>query len=119
MKDLSRRKFLKGMGLAGGMLIVGEQLLNLHSHALAANTASDRVRVAIVGLGDQGQLLLESFLKVAGVDGIALCDIDDDALQTARARIYSPRPRTVECVHDVRRILDDPLVDAIAIATPS
>ena len=87
MKDISRRKFLKGMGVAGGMLIVGEQLLNLHSHALAAHAARDRLRVAIAGLGDQGQVLLEGFLKVAGVDVVALCDIDDDALNKARARI--------------------------------
>jgi Oxidoreductase family, NAD-binding Rossmann fold len=116
MKDISRRKFLKGMGVAGSMLIVGEQLLNLHSHAIAANAARDRMRVAIAGLGNQGQVVLESFLKVAGVEVVALCDIDDDALRKARARIDSSR---LKCVHDVRHILDDPAVDAIAIATPS
>lgn len=120
MKDISRRKFLKGMSVVGGMLIVGEQLLNLQSHAIAAHAARDRVRVAIAGLGDQGQVLLESFLKVAGVDVVALCDIDDRALHKARGMIDSSRfRRAPECVHDVRRILDDPAVDAIAVATPS
>lgn len=118
MKDLSRRKFLKGMGVAGSMLIVGEQLLNLHSHAIAAHTAHDRVRVAIAGLGNQGQVLLESFLKVAGVEVVALCDIDDDVLRKI-ATDSSRFAGAPQCVHDVRRILDDPTVDAIAVATPS
>jgi predicted homoserine dehydrogenase-like protein len=62
---------------------------------LAAQTPSDTVRVAVIGVGNRGSYLLRTIMKAPGVQIVALCDIDPENLQramnTARPRATSPR----------------------------
>jgi hypothetical protein len=101
------------------MIVIGDQLLLLRSHAEAAKFAGEEIRVGVCGLGRQGQLLLKTFLKVPGVEIASLCDVNSHALRKASLLIPSKRgKRGPSLATDFRRMLDDRSLDAVVIATP-
>src|SRR3984893_17216457 len=76
--------------------------------------ANDRVRVAVCGLRNRGKDHLDGFAHVPNVEVAALCDVDETVLNQRRGEVRGS-PRTVA---DVRRLMEDPTIDAISIATP-
>src|SRR5260370_21493596 len=77
--------------------------------------ANDRVRVAVCGLRSRGKDHLDAFSRVPNVEVAALCDVDETVLGKRRREVGGS-PRTFV---DVRRLLEDQTIDAIAIATPN
>src|SRR6202165_726666 len=77
--------------------------------------ANDRVRVAVCGLRNRGKDHLDGFARVPNVEVAALCDVDESVLNQRRGEVTGS-PRTFV---DVRRLLEDPSIDAISIATPN
>ena len=74
---------------------------------------TERVRVAVVGLGYWGPNLVRNFHEVAGAEVVAVCDRRHDALaKTAR------RYPAVELYEDLEELLELADVDAVAIAAP-
>ena len=119
-RGMTRREFLAGAAAAGGMIVIGDRLIKGRTRYASASRPADKIRVAVVGLGRQGQLLLKSFMKVPGVEIAALCDVDEGALNKVRAQVETTRgQRLPRLVSDVRRVLDDSSIDAISIATPN
>lgn len=84
----------------------------------APPAGSDRVRVAIMGLGGRGSALLQAF-SAAGAEVAGLCDVDDTAAgraADAAATRHDAKPRVER---DIRRLLDDPSIDAVVVAAPN
>ena len=74
--------------------------------------------VAIVGAGDHGAKLARRFARHRQVRVVAVCDPDSEraeALADELAQLTGTRPRTHA---DLRRVLDDRDVEAVAVATP-
>ncbi|QDU90438.1 1,5-anhydro-D-fructose reductase [Pirellulimonas nuda] len=99
MSTLTRRTFLMTTGAA----VAGASL----SRRARAVGASERVRFGLIGCGVRGR----SFGSLA----TSLCDPDQTRLGqlAGSAGIASGRTMT-----DLRRMLDDPAIDAVIIATP-
>jgi len=112
--DVTRRDFLKTAAktTAGAGAFSGLTFLARPQRVFGA---SDRVRVAVCGLRGRGKDHLDAFSRVPNVEIAALCDVDETVLEKRRGEV-SGNPRTVV---DVRRLLDDPTIDAISIATPN
>ncbi len=108
--DVTRRDFLKSA--AGVGAVSGITFLTRPQRIFGAN---DRVRVAVCGLRSRGKEHLEALSGVPNVEIAALCDVDETVLNQRRAE-FGGNARTVV---DVRRLLDDPSIDAISIATPN
>jgi predicted dehydrogenase len=108
--DLTRRDFLKTTATASGLS--GITFLTRPERVFGA---SDRVRVAVCGLNGRGKDHLDAFSRVPNVEIAALCDVDDSVLNKRRGEVRGS-PRTFA---DVRRLLEDPSIDAISIATPN
>jgi predicted dehydrogenase len=72
------------------------------------------IKVAFVGLGYWGPNLLRNLSALEDVEITALCDFDVKRLESLRQR-YCPAARAIS---DYRSLGDDPLVDAVVIATP-
>ncbi|HOS72586.1 MAG TPA: Gfo/Idh/MocA family oxidoreductase [Bacteroidales bacterium] len=109
---INRRKFItrSTLGLMG---------LPLLSSGLRAVAPSDRVRVAVIGLGSQGRSHMTWFNNLPEVEVAALCDLDKIRLGEARARLQEINPDSrAEVFSDFRRILDRKDIDAITCATP-
>ena len=68
--SLDRRSFLKS-GFAAGMGL----LLTRPSNLSAVGRSGGQLNVAIIGLGAQGRVLIESCLKIPDIRFQAVCDI--------------------------------------------
>ena len=73
-----------------------------------------RVRVAVIGAGYWGPNLVRNFQANDNADLVWVCDADE-----ARATKAVGRYSTVRTTNDVEVVLNDPSVDAVAIATPA
>lgn len=93
----------------------------------ASRSPNEAIRVAVVGLGDttavggvggRGHQLIPRIREVPGVQIVALCDVDQ-AFLDREARPFKDRGETVATHTDLRRVLNDPTIDAVVIATPN
>ncbi len=75
--------------------------------------ASAPVRIGVAGLGYWGPNLARNFASLSGCELTWCCDESEDAL--ARAALRFPG---VSVTGDLQQLLDDPDLDAIALATP-
>lgn len=109
---LTRRQFL------GSSLVLGSSLAltpRTWAKPLGANTD---IRVAVIGFNGQGRSHIEAFQKLQGVRLVALCDADSDVLARETKKLRD-RGQTIQTYGDVRRLLDNPDIDAISTATPN
>ena len=75
---------------------------------------TERLRIAVVGAGYWGPNLARNFRASADWELAAICDLD-----RARAQKVSDGVGGVPIETDLQVVLDDPTIDAIAIATPA
>lgn len=107
-----RRAFLKkgSMGLASLAILPG-----LYGKA----PASDRLRVAHIGLGGMGNAHMQWFAHLPEVEVVALCDVDEVHLGDTLKKLKELQPDgKVDTYGDFRHVLDRQDIDAITCATP-
>jgi len=81
--------------------------------------ASDRIRIAHIGLGGMGNNHLNWFSQIPNVEIVALCDVDKSHLNISLKSLNSLKPDgKVKGHEDFRSILDRKDIDAITCATP-
>lgn len=110
---LTRRRFV-GLtaAAAGASLLASEAVLR------AATGASDRLNVALFGVGAQGRILMDSLLQIEGVQLVAICDVWDYA-RTYAERLLKRSNVTVKGYADYKELLaNEKDLDAVVIATP-
>jgi predicted dehydrogenase len=84
--------------------------------------ANDRIRVAVVGLKRRGRDHLRCFHELAGQENVevaALCDVDESELRGGAAYFEKLAGRKAPQVVDLRKLLEDPSIDAISYSTPN
>jgi hypothetical protein len=111
-RTIDRRAFLKTTAAAG--LALGSRSIG------ASGGGTNDLRVALVGAGNQGLVLLESCQKIPNIRMTALCDIWTEYRQkyvSGRLRIYGHEHTAYV---DIREMLDKEKgrLDAAIIATP-
>ena len=116
-RDLSRRQFLgrsaqNAAGVAAGMVGLAG------ATALAKGAASERVRLAVIGVRNQGKAFASGFASLPDASVVTLCDVDDNLLPAAVQAVQKVQGTTPKTELDFRKVLDDPKVDAVVIATP-
>jgi len=80
---------------------------------------SDDINVAIIGVGDQGRILLESAVKIPGVRFKALCDIWGAWNQQNQSRFLKAYKQEHNDYVDYKEMLDkEKDLQAVIIATP-
>lgn len=92
--------------------------------AHASSGGRERVRLAMIGTGMRGQVLLKELVRRDDVEVVALCDIEPIMLNRALAMVEKagkPKPRT--CgengdIHAYRELLARGGLDGAIIATP-
>ena len=86
---------------------------------LSRTPASDRLRVAHIGVGGMGNNHLNWFSALPEVEVVALCDVDSEHLNKSLESLKTKQPHTqAKGYADFRHILDRKDVDAITCATP-
>jgi predicted dehydrogenase len=88
---------------------------------------NDEVRMAIIGLGGintvggvggRGRQLISALKRVPGAKVVALCDVDPAILENG-VQLLKEQNHSVAAHTDLRKVLDDKTIDAVAIATPN
>lgn len=113
---MSRRSFISNSAVAAAGLV-----LSATPFARAdakPGSANDSINVAIIGLGAQGRILLDSMLNIPGLRFIAVCDIWAYAQQYGRNKLKRAG-YDVNTYTDVDEMLaKEKDLDAAIIATP-
>src|SRR5689334_22675169 len=105
MTAKSRRCFLKDTALVTAAALA--------SSKTRADNIAQRVRIGVIGCGNQGTNHIRSLAGLNDSQIVHVADIDQERL--AKAVTASGGANGVS---DFRRILDDRSVDAVTIATP-
>ncbi|MDE0103663.1 MAG: Gfo/Idh/MocA family oxidoreductase [Bryobacterales bacterium] len=82
--------------------------------AALAQPPSDTVRLALIGSGGRGRRVMTEFMRDPNLKVHAVCDVYEPNLEQG---LSAAGPGT-KAYRDYRRVLDDPEVDAVLIATP-
>jgi predicted dehydrogenase len=104
MSRIHRRHFLQQSAAAGAALAI--------SRKLRAAGVHEKLNLAIIGQGWRGGELLKQFSKLSNVRISALCDVDQALLDKAAQDLPG-----VTIYTDLRKLLDNKNIDAVAIAT--
>jgi len=109
MKAINRRQFLKGsIGAATTVSVLSQG---------KSVAAEDKVILGIMGVGGRGRALLTSLVKRSDVKIKYISDADTRCYGPAAEIVVEGHNYKPKFVQDFRRMLDDPEVDAIVIAT--
>src|SRR5207302_1975729 len=80
---------------------------------------NDQIRVAVIGLRGRGRDHVRGYSTLPDVTIAALCDCDTSVVAPALAaatRAGKPEPKVYQ---DLRKLLENPEIDAVSIATPN
>jgi predicted dehydrogenase len=80
--------------------------------------ANDRVRMALIGVRGQGRFLTGQFAGQKDLEIACLCDVDENVYGRAAKLAEERSGKRPPFAADLRRVLDDKSIDAVAIATP-
>jgi len=109
LHSVSRRSFMMG----GAAASLGLATALASGRAAGAN---ERVRLGFIGIANRGSQLIEATLPHADADIVALCDIDENAINLWKG---NPKlPLQPQIYKDHRELLARTDIDAVVIATP-
>ncbi len=111
---ITRRDFLKQTS------ILTASLASLGSAPAfqAGASPNERVRVAVIGCNGRGMAHIAGYLGVPNAEIVCICDVDTRALEKGLSAVAKKQSKKPQGVKDLRRVLDDPNIDAISIAMP-
>src|SRR5688500_9716585 len=105
--QISRRDFIRLSSISALGLSV------FPSIALKATAPSDTLRIAHIGLGGMGNQHMNWFAALPGVDIVALCDVDQDHLNSTLQSLKALKPDSkAKGYEDFRHVLDRQDIDA-------
>jgi myo-inositol 2-dehydrogenase/D-chiro-inositol 1-dehydrogenase len=120
-QDVPRRTFLKNATIASGLMI-------LDSRIVRGTEANSAVRIGLLGCGGRGTADATSIVTNAPARMVALADLFDDRLATARKHFDELASSKGQAAldasqlfhgpHSAEQILASKEVDAVVIATP-
>lgn len=110
--QMSRREFLKGVGMLGGGLLAATSPW-MKTFADSDKTTGERLHLGIIGPGSRGRFLMSFLCDNPKVEIVAIADlyqpsVDEALKMVPKAKVY----------HDYRQLLDDKNVEAVLVATP-
>jgi predicted dehydrogenase len=116
MLNIDRRSFIKKSSAASATVLVSTPFVQ---HAFANTNANDTVNIAVVGIRGRGKDHYRALAKIPNVKIAVLCDIDQGLLPEAVAEVEKLTGSKPKTETEYRKVLDNPDIDAVAIATPN
>ncbi|MBS1859321.1 MAG: Gfo/Idh/MocA family oxidoreductase, partial [Acidobacteria bacterium] len=121
MSDTSRRDLLKLAGLAA----IGAGAARAQSSMADTKfEPKEKVRLGVIGVGGRGNSLIDNFSAVQNVEIGALCDVVEDKVRRAQARldrkgkVNRPIALYTRGDHDFENLVKRDDLDLIVVATP-
>lgn len=121
MPPLNRRQLVKGSAAAAGFSSLAPAVF---ARGLGR---SDNLRAAVVGVRSRGGSHIDGLQKQAGVDVVALVDVDDQVAASKKEQLEKKKKdrggdwegAAVQTYRDIRKVLERDDIDLIAMATPN
>ena len=114
-KKVNRRNFMKTAAAAGAAI-------SLMPKSLFSSQTTNRIKLGFIGTGLRGQWVLWLAAKYPEVDVPAICDIDDNMIESALKILKDagkPEPRVYKKGdEDFRNMVKHEDLDGVYIATP-
>ncbi len=114
MNTLNRRSFVKQSSLVAGTTLAATMLAG----SVSCKSASDHVRVGLIGCKNMGFSDLKAFLGEENVSCLALCDIDKTILEDRATEVEKLTGKKPILYADFRKLLENKEIDAVIIGTP-
>jgi predicted dehydrogenase len=111
--NLTRRSALRRTAI-----LTAGAALSTFPNLRAADAAGRKLKVGVVGLS-RGLAQVKALLELPDVEIAYVADVDVKRLETGMKSVAAKQDTTCEGVKDFRKILEDPTVDAVFIATPN
>lgn len=121
---VSRRDFLAASGkITAGIAALGA-LSSCRSASPAAAAgrirgAGEKINVGIIGIRSRGWALYDDLKKIKDVHIKALCDVDGNVLAKRAGELEKELGYKPDTYKDMRKLYEDPAIDAVVIATPN
>ena len=111
----TRRDFIRQATLLGAGLSMSPFFINATPGSVGAN---DKIRVGLIGCKGMGFSDLQAFLRNPEVECIALCDIDDEVLNSRAAETQKITGKKVKNLYkDWRKLIDNKDIDVVIVGT--
>jgi predicted dehydrogenase len=109
---MDRRQFLhtSASSAAAAAVLAGNQV--------AKASASERVRVGVVGAGGRALSLNRTFASNENAEIVAIADIDPRRLPRAVEEVTQRQGKKPRTESDFRKLIDDKSIDALVVGTP-
>lgn len=115
-REVNRRQFL---GRSAQQMAVGVVGLSATAGAaMAGRSANDRVGIGVIGVRNHGKLLAGELAKMGDVEIRSICDVDETQFAPAIRAVTESGKNPPSVESDFHRLLDNPAIDAVVIATP-
>jgi predicted dehydrogenase len=115
--QINRRVFL-GASAANAAGIAAAGVVGWTGVAGARAASGERVTLGVIGIRGQGKVLANTLAGFADVNLATICDVDESLLPAVARDIETRQGQSPALATDFRRLLDDPALDAVVIATP-
>ncbi len=119
-EGMTRREFLARSTMAAAGVAAASSLAAPRKNVLGNQMgANETINMAVMGIRGRGQSLINNFGEMENVRIKTLCDVDEklfpDRVKMTE-EVQGSRPGTE---YDIRRVLEDPDIDAVGMATPN
>ncbi len=84
------------------------------TRAEGAKLANEKIQLAFIGVANRGGQLIDAFRAQDDVQIVALCDVDQQTLASAKEKVGG----RVETTGDFRRLLERKDINGVVVATP-
>ncbi|SFI47210.1 Gfo/Idh/MocA family protein [Planctomicrobium piriforme] len=115
--SLTRRYFLKSAAAIGAAAAVHHELRAQESKPI--RSPNEKIGAAVIGTGSRGGEHIAALMGRDDVTIRTLCDADLANAATRAKGIESKGGQAPQIEQDFRRVLDDPSIEIVSIATPN
>jgi predicted dehydrogenase len=110
VSTFSRRHFLQASA--------GTVALSALSAAGAADNPNEKLAIAVMGVHGRGRDLIRGFSAQDDAEVVCICDPDENVIANALKAVNAKQKRAPVVKKDIRQVLEDKDVHAVAIAAP-
>ncbi len=111
--DHSRRSFIRHGSLSVAGVSLGES-----AFSYLRNKPADTISVAVMGVRSRGRALAKAFAAAGDCEVSWICEVDDRYVSDALTTVAEHQQKVPKVEKDVRKVLEDPDLDALVIAAP-
>ncbi len=114
----SRRSFIKQSAAAAASATLANAMPMSATTGARRVAPSDQVNVGVIGAKGMGWSDMRSHLKIAGVNCVAIADVDRSVLTERTEDVRKLRGTAPRMYDDYRKMLESKDIDAVIVGTP-